>query len=172
MKSRPIDEYLKLDYELIIRRVSKYEKPFFEVTTRELDASMFYGVGVTIASAVDDFESAKLAGFSDLLEMGIDIPRPLLSRRDLPSGRLVVRFPPSLHAKLAKVAKADDQSLNSLICLICAGYATTLSWMPLAKKEMKKISTAIIAESRQAWSTDNITDIARPYEQREAQGGH
>ena len=115
MSKRTLDFYLRLNYDLIIRRIDRHDAPYYHVSARELDPRTFYGVGDTIDEAVASFEDVKDSLFPYYLENGLDIPEPEPEQEELPSGRLLVRIAPVTHMQLIKGAKNSRQSLNSFI---------------------------------------------------------
>lgn len=133
MNNKQLTHYLTLNYRLQIRKVDKYEKFFYEATTRELDSLTFYGVGDTIQEAVDSLEEVKEDMFAYYLENGIDIPVPEEEPDRLPSGRFVLRIPPKLHKKLIDMASEQRQSLNSFVIGIIERFIT----LNAAMREMR-----------------------------------
>jgi antitoxin HicB len=73
-----------------------------------------------LRNARDAFESAIAA----LVDMGRDIPAPTLRPDDVAapnlSGKFVTRVPKSIHAQLARCARAEGVSLNSLVLALLA----------------------------------------------------
>lgn len=76
--------------------------------------------GDTPDEAVRNVDEA-LAGIVDvMLEDGLPIPEPLGTREY--SGRVVLRIPPSLHARAVHVAEREGVSLNRLLSNAVAEY--------------------------------------------------
>src|SRR5262245_59670749 len=79
--------------------------------------------GKTQAKAVAEIQDAIRAWQSAAAAANNPIPEPSrLSQDELPSGRVLVRLPRSLHASLIEIAKTENVSLNQqIVSLLGAG---------------------------------------------------
>lgn len=162
MNKKQLTHYLTLNYRLQIRKVDKYEKIFYEATTRELDSLTFYGVGDTIQEAVDSLEEVKVTMFEYYLVNGIDIPVPEEEPDRLPSGRFVLRIPPQLHKRLIDLASDQRRSLNNLVTSIIESFITVGAVVNEARS-MLEPKGAPESEGVSKWNMaagDNITRIS------------
>jgi antitoxin HicB len=83
------------------------------------------GVGETAAEAYDSAMESKRLWIEAALDEGLPIPEPEPEKEY--SGRLVLRLPKSLHAKLARAAEEDGTSLNQyLVMLLSSEYERDL----------------------------------------------
>lgn len=75
--------------------------------------------GQTIEEAITNGRDAFEAVIAALVDMGRDIPGPSFQPQDVTapnlSGKFVTRVPKSVHAQLARRAKAEGVSLNSMV---------------------------------------------------------
>lgn len=90
--------------------------------------------GDSVEEAVHEAVEAAHSILEVLAEDGKEAPPPDV--RHLPSGRLLLRLPRSLHAALIDVAKADGVSLNQEIAALLAAAmgARTCSPLPLGPR--------------------------------------
>ena len=120
--AKNLEYYLNLNFEVIIRTVTKYDKIFYEATIKELDKLTFYGVGKTPQKAINELKSVKEEMFKYYFDNGIEIPEPGINLSELPSGKFVLRLSPFTHLKLINESKNNNQSLNSYVNLIIENY--------------------------------------------------
>ena len=75
--------------------------------------------GETVDEAVIDGRAAFDAVISALVDMGREVPAPVLSARDFApvsaSGKFVARVPRSIHSQLVARARTEGVSLNTLV---------------------------------------------------------
>lgn len=163
MTDRNLDYYLGLNYELVLRRVVEYDKPFWEATTKELDRMTFYGVGDTPQDAIKGFEEVKQDMFPYYLEQGLEIPEPRPTPRDLPSGRFVLRIPPRLHSALIDLGRESNQSLNTLIGNVLDRFAFAKSFNQANSPIRQGASSGDSLSDPQPWKAEGkgcvVTDI-------------
>lgn len=108
--------YLSLDYPVTI----SYDPEYGYYANIGL-LGVCSAVGATAAEAYENVMESKRLWFEGALEEGLPIPEPKPEK--VYSGRLVLRLPKSLHAKLARAAEADGTSLNQyLVMLVSRGY--------------------------------------------------
>ena len=111
-----LEHYLSLDYPVEIKRIDESLGGGFSASIPYLGSQAFVGDGETPQEAYDNLMSAKAELFEEYLSEGLPIPEPPLeAEQEDYSGKLVLRMPRELHARLARVAKANDTSLNQFI---------------------------------------------------------
>jgi antitoxin HicB len=110
------------DYARVISHLSDEDGGGYLVTFPDLPGVMADGESIeeALRHAQDAFESAVAA----LVDMGRDIPAPTFKPDDVAapdlSGKFVTRVPKSIHAQLARCARAEGVSLNSLVLALLA----------------------------------------------------
>ncbi|WP_157268957.1 type II toxin-antitoxin system HicB family antitoxin [Azohydromonas aeria] len=110
------------DYARLVSHLSEEDGGGYLVTFPDLPGVMADGDSVedALRNARDAFESAVAA----LADMGRDIPAPTFKPDDVAapdlSGKFVTRVPKSVHAQLARRARAEGVSLNSLVLALLA----------------------------------------------------
>lgn len=137
-KKRDLDYYMKLNYEIILKKIDKYEEVFYQAYTRELDPVAFYGVGDTPVEAIKSFEYTKEEMFKDYLAEGLEIPEPELEEVEKYSGKFVVRTTPKIHRDLIREAKKQKLSLNSLINSIFTSHLTSSGLLAMAERVLER----------------------------------
>lgn len=111
-----LDYYLALDYPVEIRKIEDRLGGGFVATIPSLGAQAFVGDGDTPQEAWENLMEAKKELFAEYLEAGTPIPEPAEEQWfESFSGKLVLRMPKELHARLTAAAKANDVSLNQYI---------------------------------------------------------
>lgn len=138
-RNKNLDHYLGLNYEIILRKIDKYDEPLYLAYAKELDPVAFYGVGRTPDEAIRSFEETKGEMFEDFLENGYPIPEPEPVEDEAFSGKFVVRTTPGMHRQLLRKAKRQNQSLNSLINEIFTIYLTSEGLIERAEKRIEKV---------------------------------
>jgi antitoxin HicB len=76
--------------------------------------------GETIEEAICNGKDAMEEWLDASKKLGRKIPKPSISARSMYSGKVLQRFPKTLHAKLALRAKKEGVSLNQLILSLVA----------------------------------------------------
>lgn len=112
---KDLDYYLRLSYEIVIRRLEEEEGGGWLATIPDLPGCM--SDGESVEEAVKNLEDAKRAWLATALEAGRDIPEP---NREEFSGKFVVRIPKTLHRDLAARAKKEGVSLNQMVVYLLA----------------------------------------------------
>jgi len=82
-------------------------------TARVMEFSGCVAQGDTVAEAYANLEMAIEAWIEAALDLGQDIPQPW--EAETHSGRVLVRFPKSLHRRATNFASRDATSLNQFI---------------------------------------------------------
>lgn len=120
---KTMEYYMSLDYAVEVRRIDPNDGGGYIATIPFLGAHAFVGDGETPQEAYDNLEAAKAEIFEDYIDRGLHIPEPPL-RDDYEdySGKLVVRMPKELHARLAAAAKQNNTSLNQFIIYALSSF--------------------------------------------------
>jgi antitoxin HicB len=108
-------EYLNLNYP--IELIRDEEGGYF---ANHPDLPGCGAQGRTAEEAIANLDDARKLWIETRLEDNLPIPLPL---SDEPSGKILLRMPPPLHAELAKQALRQNVSLNLLLNMILADYA-------------------------------------------------
>jgi antitoxin HicB len=108
MKS--VEEYLELPYHVSVLR-GDGTRSDWDARVEELPGCS--ATGRTPEEAVARVRSLMSTWLTEALEERREIPEP--RAEDLPSGKLLVRMPRTLHADLARAADTEGVSLNQLI---------------------------------------------------------
>lgn len=108
MKS--IDHYLRLNYEIKLRKLAEDEGGGWVAEIPLLPGCM--ADGKTPEEALMNLEDAKKCWLETCLELGRPVPEP---NQENYSGQIRIRIPKSLHRILAEKAKEENVSLNQYI---------------------------------------------------------
>ena len=113
---KSLEYYLSLDYPVEIRRIDEQLGGGYIATIPCLGSQTFVGDGETPQEAYENLQVSKAEVFQECLDEGLQIPEPPPATEigDY-SGKLVVRMPRELHARLAKIAEKNNSSLNQFI---------------------------------------------------------
>lgn len=106
--------YMNLNYKGNVIRLSEEDGGLFEAWIEELGRATCVGVGETEAEAFESLKSIKEFLFEKWIAEGISIPEPK-QEIEMPSGRLTLRVPISLHYKLSQCAEENSMPLNTMI---------------------------------------------------------
>ena len=113
---KTLEYYLSLDYPVEIRRIEDSLGSGYVASIPSLGSYAFVGDGETPQEAYENLQAAKKEIFEDCLKECLPIPEPVSeSEYEDYSGKLMLRMPRELHAKLAAAAKRNDTSLNQFI---------------------------------------------------------
>jgi len=119
-----LEYYLRLDYDVRIKRVEDDGDFIYMATALELDEAAIYGVGTTKPDALQSFEGLKNEMFEYYYENNIPIPEPRRESVVQRSGKFMVRTSPATHNHLYELAQSNNQSLNALVNCIFERYTT------------------------------------------------
>lgn len=103
---KDIDYYMELDYSIVINKVKEADKPYYYGKIAELDGC--HTTADSVEELIKELDEVKKDYIEVKLEYGDPIPEP----NDIPSGRIVLRMPKTLHWRLAGEAKYEGVSLN------------------------------------------------------------
>lgn len=115
MLVKKVEHYMHLPYRVEITTVSKEMGGGYIAMIPQLGSKAFQGYGETADEALKNLETVKRHTFSKYISQGIPIPEPELESGKEYSGRFVVRMPGDLHRSLAKLAKANNSTLNQFV---------------------------------------------------------
>ena len=106
-----LEFYLKLDYEIKIRKLTEDEGGGWFAQIPLFPGCM--SDGETVDECLVNLEDAKRGWIEACIELGREVPEPRKTT-DF-SGQLRVRMPKSLHQALSEKAKEENISLNQFI---------------------------------------------------------
>jgi predicted RNase H-like HicB family nuclease len=115
MKNASLEYYLSLNYPYELTRDP--EEGGYFATHPDLDGCA--AQGETAEEAVAQLDEARELWIETRLEDGLAVPEPAPEE---PSGRVSLRMPSSLHAKLIRIADRQGVSLNLILNSILAEY--------------------------------------------------
>ncbi|MGZ8694242.1 MAG: toxin-antitoxin system HicB family antitoxin [Gaiellaceae bacterium] len=107
---KTVEEYLQMPYHV---SVSRGDGAGTEWDARVEELPGCSATAPTPEEAVARVRSLMTTWFADALDTDQEIPEPRAD--ELPSGKLLVRMPRTLHADLARAADGEGVSLNQLI---------------------------------------------------------
>jgi len=120
---KTLDYYLSLKYPVQVLPIDDSLGGGYTASIPSLGSQAFVGDGETPQEAYDNLEAAKKEIFAEYLEQGVSIPEPADEwEHERYSGKLVVRMPRELHAKLAAAAKRNDSSLNQYMVYALSSF--------------------------------------------------
>jgi predicted HicB family RNase H-like nuclease len=149
--------YLKLNYPIEHFKIPDNLGGGYNACIPQLGKKLFFGDGETLEEALEDLKKTKKEIFADYLKRGVPIPKPVIYE-EKPSGKLVVRMPMNLHAKLSEAAKSNNVSLNNYIVTLLSGNYSI-------ERVNKKIN-----EATQTVSVINV-HMQSPEERKETESG-
>lgn len=106
---KDLEYYMNLPYTTSIQKVENDATPYFFAKIEELPGC--HTDGRTQIEALQELEEIKRDYLEIKLEAGVEIPEP----NDLPSGKLLLRLPKSLHKQILQDAQKESTSVNQLI---------------------------------------------------------
>lgn len=112
---KKVEHYMHLPYRVEIATVGKEMGGGYIAMIPQLGSKAFQGYGETADEALENLETVKRHTFSKYISQGITIPEPESESVKEYSGRFVVRMPGDLHRSLAKLAKANNSTLNQYV---------------------------------------------------------
>jgi predicted RNase H-like HicB family nuclease len=112
---KTLEEYLRLSYPIELVRDPDARGYF----ARHPDLDGCMAQGATVQAAVENLDAARELWIETRLEDGLPVPEPRLIE---PSGRLLLRMAPWLHAKLMDLAQRQAVSLNQFIITVLAEF--------------------------------------------------
>lgn len=126
-------------------------------------------------SVYEDTHEAALAAIRDVLttiakmaeETGQPLPAPQAESGESPSGRITLRMPRSLHAKVIRRAEQDDTSANQVINIAVAEYLSTIDTAQRAVEiirsaAMKPATTIVLQKEITSFSVEEEAWHGKP----------
>jgi predicted HicB family RNase H-like nuclease len=155
MKS--VEEYLELPYHVSVLR-GDGAGPNWDARVEELPGCS--ASGRTPEEAVARVRSLMSTWLADALEKQHEIPEP--RAEDLPSGKLLVRMPRTLHADLARAADTEGVSLNQLIV---GALTSAVAWRrngapPPAPSSRSRTLTIVLAANLAVLAVAAVVAVA------------
>lgn len=148
----------------------KFDPDIYTITIRkeDVDGDIYYVGRVaeflnvtayenTYEDALAVIRSALREIASRATETGKALPRPMSECSTDPSGRMTLRMPRSLHARLNAQAQIDEMSANQLINLAVAEYLTGTAVVQMAADKITKVIDENMTGLRRLHGTINLT---------------
>ena len=148
----------------------KFDPDIYTITIRkeDVDGDIYY-VGrvaefLNVTAYEDSYEEA-LAVVRDALceiasraaETGKELPRPISECASEPSGRMTLRMPRSLHARLNAQAQSDEMSANQLVNLAVTEYLTGSGVVQIAAEKIVSVIDENMIGLRRLQGAINLT---------------
>ena len=108
-QQRPLEHYLASPYSRIV--IPDVESGTFSARIMEFPGCV--AQGSTLDEAYANLEAVARSWIEAALEVGQNIPEPAAA--ETYSGRVLVRFPKSLHRRASEAAAQDGTSLNQFV---------------------------------------------------------
>lgn len=125
---KSLEYYMSLNYPVEIHRIPEDQGGGYTATIPSLGEYAFVGDGETPQEAYENLQSAKKELFADCIADGVDIPEP---EEELDykaySGKLMLRLPRELHARLSRAAERNNTSLNQFLVYALGRFEAKLS---------------------------------------------
>jgi len=154
MAMKTLNDYLSLNYPYELVRDAD-EGGYF-ATHADLDGCA--AQGETAEEAVENLDVARELWIETRLEDGLPVPEPAPEE---PSGRVSLRMPSSLHAKLVRVADRQGVSLNLLLNAALAEYVGGAT-SQITMQDLVRELTSILARARDPEASTEATYDAVP----------
>ena len=126
-------------------------------------------------AALEVIRSALVAIAARSKETGRTLPAPMSDASSEPSGRMTLRMPRSLHAKLNAQVQIDDMSANQLVNLALAEYLTGASIVKMASTKIANVIDENMTNLRNLHGTINSTLLSsstRSFQQENTYSDH
>ena len=163
-RTKTLDEYLSLSYPYELIRDP--EQGGFFACHPDLDGCA--AQGETAEEAVAQLDAARELWIETRLEDDLPVPEPV---DEEPSGRVSLRMPSSLHARLARSASRQGVSLNLLLNTILAesqgagaqgALQNLVDAAAAAADELREGAVAAAAARRRTSSPPGWSEVAEP----------
>ncbi len=112
---KKVEHYMRLPYRVVITIVSEEMGGGYIAMIPQLGSKAFQGYGESADEALKNLETVKRHTFAKYISKSIPIPEPESESEKEYSGRFVIRMPGDLHRSLAKLAKANNSTLNQFV---------------------------------------------------------
>ena len=153
-----------------------FDADMYTVTVRKENVDGdFYFVGrvsefPNISSYEDTYDEARLMVIDSInslhkiaIEDGVSFPEPIPSLDEEYSGRVTLRMPKSLHAKIAQQAILEDVSVNQYLVTAIATYAGEVDVLSKVRKVLSdamRVATLEVKSLVNTWTSEGAT---QPY---------
>ena len=136
---KTLEYYLSLDYPVELHKIDESLGGGYSASIPCLGSQAFVGDGETPQEAYDNLMVVKAEIFEEYLRESLPIPEPSSeAEQEDYSGKLALRMPRELHARLAHVAKDNDTSLNQFIIYALSSF-TGRADAPAGTRRKRKI---------------------------------
>lgn len=120
-RTKDLAYYLSLPYVVEIAPIPEDEGGGYVACIPLLGRYSAVGDGETPDAAYANLMEARSALIDEWLRRGVAVPEPKSDEEDvLPSGKLSLRLPRSLHAQVNRQADQEDVSINAYITAVLA----------------------------------------------------
>ena len=133
MATKSLDHYLTIKYPVAVQ-----ESPDggYFVTHPDLDGCM--AEGSTLDEAFSNLADSRELWIESRLSRGYAVPEPVEEEY---SGKISLRMAPSLHARLAEIAKRQGISLNLLLNTTLSSFAGGEDYLRTAAATLQEMAT-------------------------------
>lgn len=104
--NKDLEYYLSLNYSVVVNKVEDEAGNYYYGKIAELDGC--HTTAESVEELMEELEEVKRNYIEIKLEHGDPIPEP----NEMPSGRVLLRMPKTLHWRLAGEAEQEGVSLN------------------------------------------------------------
>lgn len=132
MKNKTLEEYLSLNYAYELTRDT--EQGGYFASHPDLDGCA--AQGETAEEAIEQLDIARELWIETRLEDHLPVPEPAPEE---PSGRVSLRMPSSLHAKLIRIADRQGVSLNLVLNSILAEHVGGVGTQIALKEAVREL---------------------------------
>ncbi|MCK5543163.1 MAG: toxin-antitoxin system HicB family antitoxin [Desulfobacterales bacterium] len=123
-KEKNINYYLSLPYKIEIEQIPSEDGGGYTARLPQFGAMGIVGDGETIPEAIDSLNNIKTYIFEMLIKERAKIPEP---ESDISkySGKLLLRIPKELHARITTDARTNGTSINQYVTYLLSSSSYT-----------------------------------------------
>lgn len=107
------------------------------------------GFGETVEDALVEVRTALKAAVQSYQDAGWPLPEP--RKQQEYSGKLLLRLPRSLHARLAEAAEADEVSLNTYVVTLLSGASSAAAMRLVIEQAMRELDPTVKQHIERSW---------------------
>lgn len=107
------------------------------------------GFGETAEDALVEVRTALKAAIQSYQDEGWPLPEP--RKQQEYSGKLLLRLPRSLHARLAEAAEADKVSLNTYVVTLLSGASSAAAMRLVIEQAMRELDPTVKQQIERSW---------------------
>ena len=155
-RSKPLNHYLSLNYPYEL--VRDPDQGGYLASHPDLDGCAAQGESAD--EAIAELDVARELWIETRLEDGLYVPEPAPEE---PSGRVTLRIPSSLHAKLIRVANRQGVSLNLLLTTVLAEYVGDAGFRGELPELLREITSAIARLQGLGHSNESYESAPKPF---------